>query len=92
MKSLTNEEMLADLKNYLDQIEGRLYTNLKVELKNELKIELKNEILPEIRKEIKVLEEKMNAGFDTLTSAIESIHDVLENHEKRITVLESSTA
>jgi hypothetical protein len=74
------DDQLDDLKQFIETTVGQSETRIKDELRQEFQHGL-GDIKSELRQEIR-------DGFAAVSDAIDSIHDVLDNHETRITSLE----
>lgn len=74
------DDQLDDLKQFIETTVGQSETRIKDELRQGFQHGL-GDIKSELRQEIR-------DGFAAVSDAIDSIHDVLDNHETRITSLE----
>lgn len=78
------DEQLNDLKEFwttsLEQTERRIKIELTAELGGQI-----NAVRDELR-------EEMREGFASVGDAIAAIHDIADNHERRISSLERTAA
>ena len=82
-----NDQQLDDLKQFIDsrisQSEGRLRSEIR---------ESEDRVKSELRGEIQELRTEVRDGFTAVGEAVTRIHDQLDDHEDRVTRLESATA
>lgn len=74
------DDQLDDLKQFIDSTIGQSEARIKADLSKDLGMQ------------IQALEKKVDDGFAGVAEAIDSIHDVLANHEGRLTVIEQRAA
>lgn len=70
------DEQLDDLKQFIESTVSQSEERIKDDLRNDLGAQ------------IQALEKKVDDGFATMSESIDSIHDVLDNHEGRLTSIE----
>lgn len=86
-----NHSQITDLKNFISTTVAQSHHGLTTNFNNQIKslrLEMQTEFKA-VRSEIHVLRQEMHEGFAGVAEAIAGIHDTSDNHEIRISNLES---